>query len=172
MDLTRYSDKAFLISGHTYQNKGDIKSLGATWNKPLGGWIFSTKQLPDFVEFVRKRIPESNWYKLTSDDLAILRHQKDTPSSKNESTSSDTKSTSSDSKDNFEELDKQIEHLETVLKYLRSLRTAKQKILLTSEPVSTSAPVPASSAEDSCSESEEELMKRTGPLKVLFTNNT
>lgn len=169
MDLTRYSDKAFLISGHTYQNKGDIKSLGATWNKPLGGWIFSTKQLPDFVEFVRKRIPESNWYKLTSDDLAILRSQKDTPSSKNESSSSDTKSTS-DSKDNSEELDKQIEHLETVLKYLKSLRTAKQKILLTSEPIS--APVSASSAEDSCSESEEELMKRTGPLKVLFTNNT
>jgi len=50
MQITKYSDKALLITGDTYVNKDDLRSVKeevgvGSWNRKLQGWVFPIKFL-------------------------------------------------------------------------------------------------------------------------------
>ena len=57
MNITRYSEKAFVITGDTYVNKDALRSIKneigvGTWNRNANGWMFPIKFLETVLGFL------------------------------------------------------------------------------------------------------------------------
>ena len=51
--VTIYND-LIIITGNTYSNKDNLKSVGARWNKQFKGWQFNS----DLIDDVREKVTE------------------------------------------------------------------------------------------------------------------
>ena len=51
--VTIYND-LIIITGNTYSNKDNLKSVGARWNKQFKGWQFNS----DLIDNVREKVTE------------------------------------------------------------------------------------------------------------------
>ena len=55
MNIISYSEKSFVVTGETKENKEELKKLGGKWNSNLscgGGWIFSNKSRTEVEKFI------------------------------------------------------------------------------------------------------------------------
>jgi hypothetical protein len=50
--VSQYSERSFLISGDTKQYKEELKSYKGSWNRTLGGWIFSIKHRENINDWI------------------------------------------------------------------------------------------------------------------------
>ena len=64
MNITKYSDKSFVLRGNTKLFKDDIRGFGGKWNRNLKkggpGWIFPNKKLDTIKEFVSSKNENKN----------------------------------------------------------------------------------------------------------------
>ena len=51
--VTIYND-LIIVTGNTYSNKDNLKSVGARWNKQFKGWQFNS----DLIDNVREKVTE------------------------------------------------------------------------------------------------------------------
>ena len=51
--VTIYND-LIIVTGNTYSNKDNLKSVGARWNKEFKGWQFNS----DLIDNVREKVTE------------------------------------------------------------------------------------------------------------------
>ena len=51
--VTIYND-LIIVTGNTYSNKDNLKSVGARWNKDFKGWQFNS----DLIDNVREKVSE------------------------------------------------------------------------------------------------------------------
>ena len=60
MQITKYSEKAVLITGDTYVNKDDLRAVKedvgvGSWNRKLQGWVFPIKHIDRILGFLSSR---------------------------------------------------------------------------------------------------------------------
>lgn len=66
LKISKYSDKAFLITGDTYKNLELLRKLKAdvgigSWNKTLGGWIFPSNAKHTILTSLFSKMPEGTF---------------------------------------------------------------------------------------------------------------
>lgn len=76
LKVTQYSDKAYLISGNTFQNLDLLRSIKTevgigSWNKTLGGWVFPSNAKDKIMSMLAEKMDVSTYEGTVEKENAI-----------------------------------------------------------------------------------------------------